>query len=100
MSRHYYLTLIISVQYAKTLIWTQVRNNIDYLFISDVNYNMIECLYDVMSIPMTKQEFREYLLNNNTEYTFLFYNWKEKNRDERLKLTRAKLYEKIKFVKK
>jgi len=43
--RHYKITIIVSVQFGKCIIWPSVRNNIDYLFFSEVNNDCLESIY-------------------------------------------------------
>jgi len=96
LGRHYFLTVIVSCQYAKKLIGTSVRNNIDYLFFWDINMNMIKTMYEMMSIHLTEQEFKTYINNNNNDYQFIFYNSKEKEKIKRLITVKAKQL-KLKF---
>ena len=96
LGRHYYLTVLVSCQYAKKQISTSVRNNVDYWFFSDINQGMIKTIYECLSLPMNEKEFTKYLNDNNNDYAFVYYNSKEKEKALRQKTIKAKIL-KLKF---
>ena len=53
-------------------------------------------MYEMTSINLTEQEFKQYINNNNNDYQFILYDWKQKNKVDRLKTIKAKLL-KLKF---
>lgn len=89
LGRHFKITVILSCQYPRYIVSTSVRQNIDIIFFSDVNLNVIDLIYDCISIPNDKKEFREFVNSNNTNYQFIYYNARESNRNNRIGITKA-----------
>ena len=96
LGRHHFITCICSVQYCKGLISSVIRNNLDYIFFSDVGYVQIEALYECIWTNLNKKEFIKYIYDNNNNYNFLMYDSKEKERKDRLKIVHADILE-LKF---
>jgi len=100
--RHYKITIIVSVQFGKCIIWPSVRNNIDYLFFSEVNNDCLESIYKSIS---TKKIFKNFIAfekfveDNNWDFKFIFYNNKEHDKKSRIRIVKAQLYDEIKFEK-
>lgn len=98
-SRHYKLTTICSVQWPKTLISSSIRSNIDYCIWSDLNEQGLRAIYESIAIPINFKQFL-YLVNKyNTEYKFFYYTSKESNKNERMKLIKAKMFNNLKLIK-
>jgi hypothetical protein len=85
-----------SVQYCKGLISSTIRNNLDYIFFSDIGYAQIEAIYECISTDKNKDEFKKFIMNNNNDFQFLFYDARQKNRKDRLKIVKADII-KIEF---
>jgi len=99
LGRHYKITCICSVQYCKGLISSSIRNNLDYIFFSDIGYIQIEALYEVISVNIDKQTFKSFIDENNNNYQFILYDSREKMKKDRLKIVKADLME-IEFLSK
>ena len=93
LGRHFKITVILWCQYPRYIVSTWVRQNIDMLFFSDVNLNVIDLIYDCISIPQDKKEFREFVNENNTNYQFIYYNAREWDRKNRIGIVKADLIE-------
>jgi len=98
-SRHYKLTVINSVQFPKHLITTSIRSNIDYLFFSDLNEQGLRAIYESTSLPIKFNFFIDLVNKYNTDYKFFYYNSKESDKNKRLKLIKAMIYENLKIIK-
>ena len=98
--RHFKLSVIASVQYCKELISSSIRSNIDYFFWSDLNENALRSVYESIHVPMNFKTFQKFVDENNTNYQFLLYDSKEKDKKNRLKIIRATEYENIKLTNK
>jgi hypothetical protein len=98
-SRHYKLTVICSVQYPKELISSSIRSNIDYLLWNDLNITGLRSVYESIAIPMNFKNFINIVNQYNTDYRFFYYTSKESNKNERLKLVKARLFENLKLIK-
>lgn len=59
---------------------------------------MIELVYEITSINMNKKEFVEYVKNNNNDFKFIFYNWKNQNKKDRLKICKSQILD-LEFIK-
>jgi len=81
LGRHFYITVIISIQYPKFILNSVIRNNIDYLFFSELNKKAIEAIYDTVYIDMNIKQFSKFLNDNNNDYQFIFYDNKIKEKD-------------------
>lgn len=96
--RHYKLTIILWTQYINWYLSSStIRNNIDYCFFWDIGIPQIESIYNIIWINKTKKEFIFYVMNNNNNYQFIFYNWREAQRSDRIKLCKGVLFD-LKFV--
>ena len=92
--RHYKLTIILSTQYINSyLSWSTIRNNIDYCFFSDIGIPQQESIYNIIAWDKNKKEFISYVMNNNNDYQFIFYNSREPNRKNRLKLCKGIIFD-------
>jgi len=104
MGRNIFITVIMSVQFPKHVCSKIIRNNIDYLYVSELNnetmYNIIkECVV----IPgIASKEIFNFIMANNHDYQYVLYDNTEKDKEKRLKVVRAKLLqlEKVKNNKK
>jgi len=104
MGRNIFITVIMSVQFPKHVCSKIIRNNIDYLYVSELNnetmYNIIkECVV----IPgIASKEIFNFIMENNHDYQYVLYDNTEKDKEKRLKVVRAKLLqlEKVKNNKK
>ena len=99
-SRHYKLTVICSVQYPKELISSSIRSNIDYLFWSDLNEQALISVYQSIHIPINFKTFQKFVDDNNTNYQFIFYNSKEPDKKNRIKIVKATQFENLKLINK
>ena len=97
-SRHYKLTVICSVQYPKELISSSIRSNIDYLFWSDLNEQALISVYQSIHIPINFKTFQKFVDDNNTNYQFIYYNSKEPNKKDRIKIVKSRVFENLKLV--
>lgn len=93
--RHYGITIIMSVQFPKHVCSKIVRNNIDYLFVSELNNEtMINVIRECITISgIEYKEIFNYIVANNTDYQFIFYDNTEKDKHKRLSIIKAKLLE-------
>ena len=96
--RHYKLTVICSVQFAKTLISPAIRGNLDYLFFSDLNINSLKPIYESIVTKMSFNRFVEFVDDNNHHYQFIFYNGRESDKTKRLKIVKSIVYSKISMI--
>jgi len=100
--RHYKITIIVSVQFGKCIIWPSVRNNIDYLFFSEVNNDCLESIYKWIATKKIFKNFvafEKFVEDNNWDFKFIFYNNKEHDKKKRISIVKAQLYDEIKFEK-
>jgi len=101
MGRHHYITVIMSVQFPRHVCSRIIRNNIDYLYVSELNnetlYNIIkECVV----IPgIDSKEIFNFIMNSNHNYQYILYDNTEKDKEKLLKVVRAKLLE-LKMIRK
>lgn len=99
--RHINIFLIISCQHAKEIITTSIRNNLDLVFFNDINFTNAEAIYKCMHVNFYLRDlidFIEYV--NDGNHMFIMYNNNEKDKHDRIKLVKAKLYDSIKIVNK
>lgn len=97
--RHLNITTIISSQFSKGFTTSSLRSNITYLFFSDQNEIGERSIYECTSLKLSFRQFQEYINNNNNNYQFIFYDSKMSDKNNRLKIVKAKLIEKIKIKK-
>jgi len=90
-----------SVQFPRHVCSRIIRNNIDYLFISELNNEtMINIIKECITISgLDAKDIFNYIINNNHDYQFILYNNTEKDRNKRLSVIKAKLLE-LKLLKK
>lgn len=96
--RHVKVTIILSVQYPKSVCDTKIRANFDILMYNELNETALKAIHESFHMPFSYQnlkEFTNYILDN-TDHTFICYN-KSNKRKERLKLVKAELYKDIKL---
>ena len=98
--RHFYLTVIASVQYPKELISSSIRSNIDYLFWSDLNEQALQAVFQSIHVPMNFKNFNKFVDHNNTNYQFIFYDSRNPDKNDRLKVIKAKEFTNMKMDKK
>ena len=96
--RHFKLTVIASVQYPKELISSSIRSNIDYLFWSDLNEQALMAVYQSIHVPINFKTFQKFVDAFNTNYQFIFYDSRECDKNKRIKVIKADVYENLKFV--
>jgi len=93
LGRHFFITVIVSVQFPRHVVSKIIRNNLDYLYLSELNsetmYNIIkECIV----IPgVTSKEIYDFIMESNRNYQYVLYDNTEKDKEKRLKVVRAKL---------
>jgi len=99
--RHYGITVIMSVQFPRHVCSKIIRNNIDYLFISELNNEtMINIIKECITISgIDAKDIFNYIINNNHDYQFILYNNTEKDKHKRLSVIKAKLLQ-LKLLKK
>ena len=69
-----------------------MKNNFEYLFISDINLQTWKILSDAVVIPnMDYKQIYTFIQNNNSNYQFIFYDNTEKDKKNRLKVVKAEL---------
>ena len=98
--RHVKVTLIMSLQFCRCILAPALRSNIDYLFISEINNNSIQTVYESIStkkIFKDIKEFESFIEDNNNDYQFIFYNNMEKDKKKRISVIKSILYNKIKL---
>jgi hypothetical protein len=93
--RHYGITIIMSVQFPRHVCSKIIRNNIDYLFISELNNEtMKNIIKECICISgVDYDEIYNYIINNNNDYQFIMYSNVESNKSKRLSVIKAKLLE-------
>ena len=99
LGRHYLITVILSLQYPKQLCSSAIRNNLDYVFISDLGEIALKSIYDSIHLSTSFKEFQKYVDTNNINYQFILYDGRTQDRKERLKLVKAIVYEDLKMEK-
>ncbi len=92
------LTVICSVQYPKQLISSSIRNNLDLIFFSDMGEVGLRAIYDCIHLPFNFKTFQKFVDENNHNYQFILYNGRIQDKNERLKLVKAKIFRELKFV--
>ncbi len=98
MGRHFKLTCILSTQFPKQIVGTIIRNNLDYLIYSDCGEISLKAIYESIHIPFNFREFKEFTQKNNHSYQFIMYDGRSQNRDERIKIIKAKMLNNLKMV--
>ena len=94
MGRHYKITIIVSVQFSKMLVSPLIRNNIDYLFFSQVWNDVMEWLYKSVStnrLFKNLMDFEIFVDENNDNYQFIYYDNTTHDKNKRLSIIKAKL---------
>lgn len=91
LGRHLFLTVIVSVQYPKYIINGLIRNNIDYLFFSELNPTALKGIYEITFTNMKYRDFEQYVEENNKDFQFILYNNKERERNNRLSIVKAEM---------
>ena len=99
MGRHFKITVVISIQYPKQLISSAIRNNLDYIFYSDLGELALRAIYESIHIPYSFKDFQRFTDDNNNNYQFIFYDGRTQNKNERLKIIKAQEYNEIKMIK-
>ena len=97
MGRHFHLTCIMSTQFPKMVVGTIIRNNLDYIIFSDMGILSLKTIYDCIHTGYSFNEFKDYVDNNNHSYQFILYDSRTQNRNERLKIIKAKEYNSLKL---
>ena len=92
MGRHFYLTCLLSTQYPKQLTSSSVRNNLDYIFFSDLSEIGLKAIYESIHVKYSFKEFNNFVNENNHSYQFILNDSRTQNKDERLKIVKAKQY--------
>lgn len=91
--RHVGITVILSVQFPKHVCSKIIRNNIDYLYLSELNnetmYNVIKELITVSGVD--NKEIFNFIVNNNHDYQFILYDNTQKDKLKRLSVVKAEL---------
>ena len=95
--RHYKLTVIVSVQFPKTLISPAIRYNIDYLFWSDLNETGLKAIFESITVNINFKSFVEYVNEHNHDYQFMFYYGKENDKKKRLNIVKSSIYDNLKM---
>lgn len=99
LGRHFKITVILSLQYPKQLCSSSIRNNLDYVIFSDLGEIALKAVYDSIHIPYNFRKFEEYVNVNNHDYQFIMYDSRTQNRNERLKVIKAKIFDSLKLLK-
>ena len=99
MSRHYHITVLLSLQYPKQLCSSSVRNNLDGIFFSDLGENALRAIYESLHTNMNFKQFQQYVDANNTNYQFIFYNGRESDKQKRLVVVKSKIFNNLKLLK-
>ena len=80
--RHILITIIVIVQYGQKVISPTVRNNIDFMAISRNNPSVMDQLYGILNgFCGSKKEFRKFVFQNTTGFSFLWWNNTREARD-------------------
>ena len=95
LGRHYFISVILSLQYPKQLCSSSIRNNLDYVFFSDLGEIALKAIYDSIHLPFNFKTFQKYVDDNNHSYQFIMYDGRTSNRADRLKIVKAKNYENL-----
>ena len=73
------------------MISTKVRGNINYLFLSDINEEILKQIKEIIMLPkMNMKEFYNYVNKNNHSFQFIFYDNLTREKDQRLKIVKAR----------
>ena len=100
MSRHYFITVILNLQYTKGLCSSSVRNNIDALIWSDLGDIALRSIYESIAVSFSWKEFKKFTQDNNHSYNFIMYDSRTQNKKERLKIIRARELKELKLITK
>lgn len=102
VSRHYLITVILSVQYPKLLVSPLIRGNVDYYFWSQLNNNTLHAIYESIATKALFNnftQFENYCEKNNDNYKFIMYDNLNHNKKDRIKIIKSKLYKNYKLNK-
>ena len=100
LGRHFYCTVIMSVQFCKNLCNSTIRGNVDYWVFSDLSEIGLRAIYESIHIPYSYRQFDEFVNEHNHDYQFIMYDSRTQKRDERLKIIKAKMYNNLQLVNK
>lgn len=97
-SRHFNITIILSSQYVKSLVSSAIRSNFHLLFFNQLNFNNLQCVYEMVYINIDKKEFFKFIYSIKEKFTFIYYNNMGCPIEEAFKLCRWEIVNfKIKF---
>lgn len=74
MGRHYYICVIVLVQYTRIVITNIIRTNIDILLMSDQNDSGMEAMFQCINTAMRKKDFYKFIRDNTINNQFVMYN--------------------------
>lgn len=98
MSRHFLITVICSVQYCKGLTSSSIRNNIDYFIFSQLGEQSLKSVYESIHVEMNFKNFQKFVQENNHSYQFILYDSRTQEKEERLKIIKAKELENLQLI--
>ena len=99
MSRHYHITVILSLQYPKQLCNSAIRNNLDTVFFSDLGEVALHAIYDSIHLSYNFKAFQQFVDANNHDFQFIMYDSREKNKKDRLKIVKGQEFNNLKLQK-
>lgn len=98
MGRHFKITVILSSQYPKMLVSSGIRNNLSYVFFSDLGETALRAIYESIHVKYNFRKFDEFVNENNHDYQFILYDGMISGKD-RIKVIKATEYKDLKFNK-
>ena len=96
MGRHFNISVILSSQYPKQLVSSAIRNNLSYVFFSDLGEVAMKAIFESIHIKMNFRQFNNYTNEHNHDYQFILYDGMSQDR-ERIKIVRAKEFKNLKM---
>lgn len=99
LGRHYNITTLMSIQFNKHLCNNIIKNNLDMIFISDLGDVCLKSIYESIHINMSYKEFKNYVNENNHSFQFIMYNSRINEKNKKLSIVKARLFNNLKLQK-
>ena len=80
------------------LVTSAIRNNLSYVFFSDLGEIAMKSIYESIHIKMSFRQFNDYVNENNHDFQFILYDGMTTAMD-RIKIVKAKQYDNMKMLK-
>ncbi len=93
--RHYKLGILLSTQWIRGVVSASIRNNIDFLFFSDINIQALKIIYEIVYTDLDFKSFFKLIDNINNNYTFILYDNHTKDKFKRWSLVKSEFIKKL-----